>query len=258
MKTKPRSAQQSTKRPTRQATTQAARPPAAKPRGAKGHFFTAPVSPRREPARGSTTAGSGTSGAGTSGARTAWSKTTGATSAQTPRPRSPQAGRPRDGAPSSARPANLEPLGEAPLNAVPRGTKVRSRRPTGAQELRAQRIREEAQYTQQRQAIAHGAARPTKPSATHAGTRPPAAPQRITTPVIDFHLTGDYIALDNLLKLTGTAPSGGAAKALAAAGAVRVDRIVELRKTCKIRAGQLVETADAKIRVRAAPPPATD
>ena len=68
----------------------------------------------------------------------------------------------------------------------------------------------------------------------------------------DFHLTGEFIALDNLLKVTGVAPSGGAAKALAAAGGVKVDGIVELRKTCKIRAGQRVEVDGACIDVHAA------
>ncbi len=64
-------------------------------------------------------------------------------------------------------------------------------------------------------------------------------------------MRGDVITLDNLLKIAGTAPSGGAAKALVASGAVRVDGVVELRKTCKLRAGQLVETAAARIRVLA-------
>jgi ribosome-associated protein len=77
---------------------------------------------------------------------------------------------------------------------------------------------------------------------------------------IEFRIVGEFITLDNLLKVTGVAASGGAAKALAAAGAVKVNGQVELRKTCKIRAGQVVETADARIRVLAseaqgAPPP---
>ena len=75
---------------------------------------------------------------------------------------------------------------------------------------------------------------------------------RALPPAIEFLLHGEHIALDNLLKLTGLAPSGGAAKALAAAGAVRVDGQVELRKTCKIRVGQLVQLAEARIRVVAA------
>ena len=72
---------------------------------------------------------------------------------------------------------------------------------------------------------------------------------------IEFRIAGEFITLDNLLKVTGLAPSGGAAKALVAAGAVRVDRKVELRKTCKIRAGQVVETGGARIRVLASETP---
>jgi len=68
---------------------------------------------------------------------------------------------------------------------------------------------------------------------------------------IDFRIAGEFITLDNLLKVTGVAPSGGAAKALAAAGAVKVNGQVELRKTCKIRVGQVVEAAGARIRVLA-------
>jgi len=67
---------------------------------------------------------------------------------------------------------------------------------------------------------------------------------------IDFDLDGEYVELNQLLKLAGLADSGGAGKQLVAAGAVRVDGAVELRKTCKIRAGQLVACADVEIRVR--------
>ena len=96
MKTTPRATRQSAKPPLKPPTRHAARQPPAKPRGAKGHFFTAPVSPPRGPASVSK-------------------------AAQTQR----------------ARPADQTPSSEPPLDAVPRGTKVRSRRPTGAQELRA-------------------------------------------------------------------------------------------------------------------------
>lgn len=68
---------------------------------------------------------------------------------------------------------------------------------------------------------------------------------------IDFHIVGEFITLDSLLKVTGVAASGGAAKALAAAGAVKVNGQVELRKTCKIRVGQVVEAEGARIRVLA-------
>ena len=66
---------------------------------------------------------------------------------------------------------------------------------------------------------------------------------------IDFQLDRDHVELNQLLKLAGICDSGGAGKALVASGAVRVDGAVELRKTCKIRAGQAVEVGDARIVV---------
>lgn len=66
---------------------------------------------------------------------------------------------------------------------------------------------------------------------------------------IDFPLRGDYVTLDALLKATGLAPSGGAAKAMVAEGLVEVDGQTELRKTCKVRAGQVVSVAGARVRV---------
>ena len=69
--------------------------------------------------------------------------------------------------------------------------------------------------------------------------------------LIDFELRGDHITLDALLKATGVSPSGGAAKALVAAGGVQVDGRDELRKTCKIRAGQVVAVTGCRIRVAA-------
>jgi ribosome-associated protein len=71
---------------------------------------------------------------------------------------------------------------------------------------------------------------------------------------IEFELRGEYITLDALLKATGLAPSGGIAKMMVADGQVQVDGRDELRKTCKIRAGQVVSLAGARIRV-AAPRP---
>ncbi len=69
---------------------------------------------------------------------------------------------------------------------------------------------------------------------------------------IDFQLDRDFVELNQLLKLAGLADSGGAGKALVATGAVRVDDAPELRKTCKIRAGQVVSVGDAEIHVGAA------
>ncbi len=68
---------------------------------------------------------------------------------------------------------------------------------------------------------------------------------------IDFPLTGEFIELHKLLKTTSVAESGGSAKALVAAGEVKVDGQRELRKACKIRAGQVVEAQGCRIRVLA-------
>ena len=71
-------------------------------------------------------------------------------------------------------------------------------------------------------------------------------------PQIDFVLDHDYVELNQLLKLVGLCDSGGAGKALVASGVVSVDGAVELRKTCKIRAGQRVSVDNNEIRVIAA------
>ena len=66
---------------------------------------------------------------------------------------------------------------------------------------------------------------------------------------IDFELEGEYVELNQLLKLVGLCDSGGAGKALVASGEVRVDGQIELRKTCKIRIGQVVELDGVRIDV---------
>ena len=68
---------------------------------------------------------------------------------------------------------------------------------------------------------------------------------------IDFSLDPgrDFVELNQLLKLAGLVDSGGAGKQVVASGAVSVDGVVELRKTAKIRAGQVVALYDAAIRV---------
>ena len=70
--------------------------------------------------------------------------------------------------------------------------------------------------------------------------------------IIDFELDRDFVELNQLLKLTGIADSGGQGKAIVAGGEVRVDGVQELRKTAKIRAGQRVQVGDAEIVVSAA------
>jgi len=66
---------------------------------------------------------------------------------------------------------------------------------------------------------------------------------------LEFTLEGEYVELNQLLKLAGVCDSGGAGKRLVASGAVAVDGEVELRKTCKIRAGQMVSLEDVRINV---------
>jgi ribosome-associated protein len=66
---------------------------------------------------------------------------------------------------------------------------------------------------------------------------------------IDFELDRDYVELNQLLKLTGLCDSGGQGKQIVASGAVYVDGQQELRKTCKIHAGQVVRLEDVEIRV---------
>ena len=66
---------------------------------------------------------------------------------------------------------------------------------------------------------------------------------------LEFKVNGEFIELNQLLKLTGVCDSGGAGKALVAEGVVSVNGNVELRKTCKIRAGSVVTLGDVQITV---------
>lgn len=66
---------------------------------------------------------------------------------------------------------------------------------------------------------------------------------------IDFQVDGDYVELNQLLKLAGLCDSGGAGKMIVASGDVKVDGKTETRKTCKIRAGQVVTLGDVRIKV---------
>ena len=70
---------------------------------------------------------------------------------------------------------------------------------------------------------------------------------------IEFRLDPDrdHVELHHLLKLAGLTDSGGMAKQIVASGDVSVDGQQELRKTCKIRAGQIVRVEDIEIRVLA-------
>ncbi|MDQ7970370.1 MAG: RNA-binding S4 domain-containing protein [Oxalicibacterium faecigallinarum] len=69
---------------------------------------------------------------------------------------------------------------------------------------------------------------------------------------VDFELNDEFVELNQLLKLVGICDSGGAGKVIVASGKVKVDGKTELRKTCKIRAGQVVQLGDVRVTVRAA------
>jgi ribosome-associated protein len=66
---------------------------------------------------------------------------------------------------------------------------------------------------------------------------------------VDFELSGEYVELNQLLKLVGLCDSGGAGKIMVASGVVKVDGKKELRKTAKIRSGQQVSVGDIRISV---------
>ncbi len=69
-------------------------------------------------------------------------------------------------------------------------------------------------------------------------------------PNINFDLAGEFVELNQLLKLAGLCDSGGAGKNLVATGVVKVDGKKELRKTAKIRNGQVVLVGDVRITVQ--------
>jgi len=68
---------------------------------------------------------------------------------------------------------------------------------------------------------------------------------------LNFQLNGEYVELNQLLKMVGLCDSGGAGKALVAEGVVSVDGQEELRKTAKIRSGSVVSLGDVSISVLA-------
>ena len=69
--------------------------------------------------------------------------------------------------------------------------------------------------------------------------------------LLEFQLQGHpFVELDDLLKLTGVCDTGGMAKTAIADGRVKIDGTVELRRRCKIRAGQTVEFGGHTIAVR--------
>lgn len=66
----------------------------------------------------------------------------------------------------------------------------------------------------------------------------------------EFKLNTAWIALCDLIKACGFAQSGGQAKVFIAEALVCVDGQVETRKTCKIRAGQIVESEKLSFKIK--------
>ncbi len=66
---------------------------------------------------------------------------------------------------------------------------------------------------------------------------------------LSFDLAGEFVELNQLLKLVGLCDSGGAGKNMVASGVVKVDGKKELRKTAKIRAGQIVSVGDVRVTI---------
>ncbi len=69
---------------------------------------------------------------------------------------------------------------------------------------------------------------------------------------VDFDLRGEYITLDALMKATGIALSGGAAKVLIGAGGVQVNGEAETRRGRKLRPGDEVACGEQRVNLFAA------
>lgn len=66
---------------------------------------------------------------------------------------------------------------------------------------------------------------------------------------MNFELTGDYIELIKLLKITGIAESGGMAKSIVENEDVLYNGNVDKRKRLKVRKGDCIEVFDVTINV---------
>ncbi|SET72273.1 ribosome-associated protein [Natronincola peptidivorans] len=65
----------------------------------------------------------------------------------------------------------------------------------------------------------------------------------------EFKLEGEYIKLDQLLKITEVVDSGGHAKILIVNGEVNVNNKITTQRGKKIRVGDVVEVEDIQIKV---------
>lgn len=69
---------------------------------------------------------------------------------------------------------------------------------------------------------------------------------------VQLEVRGEFIQLDQVLKVTGLCHSGGFAHSVIEAGEVSVDGVVEKRKRAKLRPGQRVGYAGETIELVAA------
>ncbi|SNS54581.1 ribosome-associated protein [Anaerovirgula multivorans] len=65
----------------------------------------------------------------------------------------------------------------------------------------------------------------------------------------EFKLEGEFIKLDQLLKITEVVDSGGHAKIIIISGEVKVNGDITTQRGKKIRIGDFVEVEDIKIKV---------
>ncbi len=66
---------------------------------------------------------------------------------------------------------------------------------------------------------------------------------------MDFELKAEYIELDNLLKTSDIASSGGEAGQLIRSGSVKVNGETETRVRRKLRRGDTVESGEVRIYI---------
>jgi ribosome-associated protein len=65
----------------------------------------------------------------------------------------------------------------------------------------------------------------------------------------NVEITTEYIKLEQLLKLTGSAGSGSDAKAVISDGLVKVNGSIELKRGKKLRKGDIIEYGGKKYQV---------
>ena len=72
---------------------------------------------------------------------------------------------------------------------------------------------------------------------------------QIKKKMIEFKLEGEFIAMIQLLKVTGLVASGGDAQMVVTDGQVKYNGVVDFRKRLKVRQGDIVEYNGNTIKV---------